>query len=282
MSLLDDLGIRFNTDKASRNRVRDKTTPIEERPAGHNYLVKYDHFLRHLINKNDLKMLELGAGPDWNLGASAYMWAEYFRRCQDIHVAELRPSGRAIANERIHPRIGDLSDRKFLAELAQTEWDFIIDDASHLWSHQILALAALIPSVKEGGIYIVEDIQTSFGKLRRKYGDPEGRIFKTSNEPDQESGVTGMNRGCQLMTKLRRVLALATSGLASFRKSCAMTILSEISFYVAGGGDSHPALKRSKNLNLVQEIGNQIDSITFIGGSAILVKKSLDNTYLSG
>ena len=45
----------------------------------------------------------------------------------------------------------------------QVEWELIIiDDASHWWSHQIKALYHLFPSLKRGGIYILEDLGTSF------------------------------------------------------------------------------------------------------------------------
>ena len=38
----------------------------------------------------------------------------------------------------------------------------IIDDASHIWSHQILCLEYLYDILPSGGIYIIEDLETSF------------------------------------------------------------------------------------------------------------------------
>ena len=169
MSVLDELGIKHNTDKASLDRMREPSADLSKRPPGHNYLIKYEHFLRHLTHKSNITILELGAGPDWNIGASAYMWADYFPACNQIHIAEIRPSSKKIKTDRIHPRIGDLSNPRFLEELGETQWDFIIDDASHVWEHQKLALATLISSVKNGGIYVIEDIHTSFGKFRGRY-----------------------------------------------------------------------------------------------------------------
>jgi hypothetical protein len=40
--------------------------------------------------------------------------------------------------------------------------DLIVDDGSHLTSHQIKSLELLRPKLKPGGIYILEDIHTSF------------------------------------------------------------------------------------------------------------------------
>jgi hypothetical protein len=41
-------------------------------------------------------------------------------------------------------------------------FDFIIDDGSHVNSHQIESFRILWPFLKDGGTYIVEDVQTSY------------------------------------------------------------------------------------------------------------------------
>ena len=38
----------------------------------------------------------------------------------------------------------------------------IIDDGSHLPSHQLLSLETLWPALAPGGLYIVEDVETSY------------------------------------------------------------------------------------------------------------------------
>ena len=40
--------------------------------------------------------------------------------------------------------------------------DVIVDDGSHVSAHVILSFETLYPSLKPGGIYIVEDIGTSY------------------------------------------------------------------------------------------------------------------------
>ena len=48
----------------------------------------------------------------------------------------------------------------------------MIDDASHFWTHQILAFEKLFPTVEAGGIFIMEDIHTSFSpKKEQGYAD---------------------------------------------------------------------------------------------------------------
>jgi len=236
---LDQLGVKHRTDKASYNSGH--------KPA-HNYLTKYDRFLEHLKLKEDVNILELGAGQGERMGASVKVWAEYFPLSNSIHVVEIDPDARMLKTDKIVPRIGDLSDSRFLEELSNGQWDLIIDDASHNWDHQISALASLFDSVRPGGIYIVEDIHTSFDKYRATY----------AGSPDPDS-----------------------RGRSAQDRSDAMTVLSEIAYYVSGDGLYHPLLELSTNLSLVEGIAPNLDSITFIKGSAILVKSSSDDGYLS-
>ena len=239
---LDQLGVQHRTDKAST-----LLTSGHHR-SGHNYLVKYGHFLEHLKLRKDVDILELGAGEGERMGASVKVWAEYFPLSNPIHVAEINPEARTLKTDRIVPRIGDLSDSRFLDKLSEARWDLIIDDASHHWDHQIQALESLFDSVKPGGVYIVEDINTSFDKYRASY----------VGLPDADS----RDRSAR-------------------DRSDAMTILSEIAYYVSGDGLYHPLLELSTNLSLVEMIGSRVESITFIKGSAILVKSNCDGTYLS-
>ena len=75
---------------------------------------------------------------------------------------------------RITNFIGDIGDPAFLTFLCESiqRIDIIVDDASHLNWHQKLAFEALYPCLNpHGGIYIVEDIGTSYKSV---YGGSEG------------------------------------------------------------------------------------------------------------
>ena len=55
---------------------------------------------------------------------------------------------------------GDCGVREDLEKLVdQGPFDIIIDDASHASFHQFLSMAVLMPTLKNGGLYIVEDLQ---------------------------------------------------------------------------------------------------------------------------
>ena len=122
----------------------------------HNYLQKYEFFLRDWKEK-PLRLLELGVFK----GGSERMWKRYFQRAQ-IFGVDIDEACRVYAEERIEIRIGDLSQDEMLESLKEIRPHIIVDDASHFWSHQIKALFALFPALPSGGIYILEDLETSF------------------------------------------------------------------------------------------------------------------------
>lgn len=62
--------------------------------------------------------------------------------------------------------ISDLADENALLELHELQPEIIIDDASHMWSHQIKALYYLLPVLSSGGIFIMENLETSFSAYR--------------------------------------------------------------------------------------------------------------------
>jgi hypothetical protein len=99
------------------------------------------------------------------------MWAEYFPQAQ-VYGLDVRPS--TLINEgRIHSFVCDQSKPEQLCKALtdhRIEPDLVVDDGSHLWSHQISTYRALYPLLKAGVVYIVEDLHTSSIK---EYKDQE-------------------------------------------------------------------------------------------------------------
>jgi hypothetical protein len=167
---LDALGVAHNCDKSSAGRVKDGV-----RLPAHDFLRKYAMFLERFRHLPDLRLMELGIGPDWNMGASLRVWEGYFPQPgARFTMVDNNPAARGFEGGRVSVKIGDLGDAGFLADLAREAQDVILDDASHQWAHQIAAFRALFGTLRPGGVYIVEDIHTSFGPGRRKFG-VEGR-----------------------------------------------------------------------------------------------------------
>ncbi|MBU8547056.1 MULTISPECIES: glycosyltransferase family 61 protein [Roseomonadaceae] len=73
------------------------------------------------------------------------------------------------ASDRVRIEIGNAGDASFLLKLAgSARPNVILDDGTHLWAEQILALRMLYPVLLPGGLFIIEDIHTSFGDAHRK------------------------------------------------------------------------------------------------------------------
>ncbi len=138
---LNMIGVLKGTDKSSRD---------------HNYLNKYEFFLAKWKNK-EIVLLELGVLN----GASIDMWSEYFVNGKiygvDIDKRCLEYAG---GNKEII--IQDLGWEESLEKLGEKLLpDILIDDASHYWSDQIKAIWHLLPKMKNGGVFIMEDLNTS-------------------------------------------------------------------------------------------------------------------------
>lgn len=83
--------------------------------------------------KSDYRMMEPGAGPDWNLGASVRLWEEYFWRDDfRLHVVDLKPTAETLANERVAVTVGDLGDPELLRLAAARTVAGALGSALHL------------------------------------------------------------------------------------------------------------------------------------------------------
>ena len=163
MNKLDKIGIKYNTDKASTRIDRSGKTV-----RGHNYLETYEYFLKD-YQEEEITLIELGIGPSWNCGKSLLMWSDYFPKATIVGV-DIRPDVIEHEKERVKIEIGDCGNPEFLQYIGNKyKPNIIIDDASHWWSHQIIAFQYLYPTLRDNGIYIIEDLNTSFGKLRESY-----------------------------------------------------------------------------------------------------------------
>jgi hypothetical protein len=69
-----------------------------------------------------------------------------------------------VEEDRIRVFRGSQDDRAFLDHALQVTGplDIVIDDGSHRCDHVLASFDALFPHLREGGIYVVEDTQTSY------------------------------------------------------------------------------------------------------------------------
>jgi len=156
----------YGTDKAS---------------DGHGYTKLYEKFLGPIRYKS-IVLLELGVYH----GASVLTWQEYLPNAQIIGVDNFS-----------HITIDE--PRIIVWEAEQTaEWlgprirrvcgdvNVIIDDASHVSFRTIQTFKNLYPYLLSGGLYVIEDLQTSYDV--DNYGENEA-----CRDPNGNPGLTAMS-----------------------------------------------------------------------------------------
>ncbi len=145
---LDTIGLVYGTDKV----------------GGHFYTTHYaSHFKKFRYRK--INLLEIGVGGYGDPkagGESLRMWKKYFpfARIFGLDIYDKSP----LQENRIRIFKGSQVDKAFLDNVTDEigEIDIIIDDGSHINEHVIETFKLLFPKLKHGGIYAVEDMQTSY------------------------------------------------------------------------------------------------------------------------
>jgi len=107
-------------------------------------------------------------------GGSLQMWRHYFGPGARIVGVDLDPRCRELAEDSIDIVIGNQADRALHAELRRRypHVDIVIDDGGHEMDQQITTFEELYPHVQPNGLYLCEDLHTSYfpkygGGLRR-------------------------------------------------------------------------------------------------------------------
>jgi len=97
-------------------------------------------------------------------GGSLQMWRDYFGPGARIVGIDIDPRCRQFEEAQISVLTGDQQDRDFLAQVKRQlpHVDIVIDDGGHTMQQQITAFEELYPHVQPNGIYLCEDVQTSF------------------------------------------------------------------------------------------------------------------------
>jgi hypothetical protein len=172
---LTELGTRFGTDK-----VR------------HGYTEVYERHLEHLRD-TELTLLEIGIGGARRRGeggASLRMWKRFFPRAQVVGLDIVDKS--FVAAPRIHVYQGDQTDRALLERIVAERGPLrvVIDDGSHRPEHIRATFAVLFPLLEDGGIYIIEDTQTSYWP---RWGGSEDRSDPSTTMGLVKDLVDGLN-----------------------------------------------------------------------------------------
>lgn len=154
---LDRLAIEAGTDKSSK---------------GHNYTKVYAHYLNFFKDK-PIKFLEIGI----LFGQSVKLWEKYFQNAE-LHFIDIDSKQIQYHSERSTYHFLDQGDKAQLQTFIESNsnFDVIIDDGGHYMDQQINSFIILFQALNSGGIYIIEDLHTSYWKKFGGGGDFENPV----------------------------------------------------------------------------------------------------------
>lgn len=97
-------------------------------------------------------------------GGSLEMWRHYFGRGARIVGIDLDPRCRQFEGDAVSVMIGDQADRGFLSQVRARfpHVDIVIDDGGHTMAQQITSFEELYPHIQPHGVYLCEDLHTSY------------------------------------------------------------------------------------------------------------------------
>jgi hypothetical protein len=166
--------LKYNINKFRRIASKHGTDKV----GYHNFEYTYGQLLSHIRFGNELNFLEigLGCGMPYGPGKSIPVWREYLPNAR-ISIFEFdekcaRPFEKVV--DELY--VGDQRDKEKMRTVGEQggPYDIIVDDGGHSRKMQINSLIALWPFVKKrGGIYIIEDIFTSYLEVNGLNDNPE-------------------------------------------------------------------------------------------------------------
>lgn len=126
------------------------------------YFDIYDRYFAPFRGK-EIHLLEIGVKH----GGSLQMWRNYFGPKAKIYGADINPECKMFEKTQdVRIFIGDQADKNFLNEIKRQvpQLDILIDDGGHRMDQQINTFEVLYPHVAPNGIYLCEDLHTSYWK----------------------------------------------------------------------------------------------------------------------
>ena len=131
-----------------------KKYPTSKNVTG--FLEIYEIFFKNLRDK-EINILEIGVDN----GDSLRLWRDYFSKAKICGIDIVKKEFKI---KDVEILCGDQSDHNFLTEVVEKfkNFDVIIDDGSHVSKHIIASFNFLFKYLNQNGLYIIEDLQTSY------------------------------------------------------------------------------------------------------------------------
>jgi cephalosporin hydroxylase len=130
----------------------------------HKWLHYFEIYDRHFsrFRKQSVVILEFGVSH----GGSLEMWRSYFGKKALIYGVDIDPRCKKFEDKNTTILIGDQEDRVFLKSVREKVGpvDIVIEDGGHTMGQQIATFEEIYPAVKQDGVFLIEDLHTSYWK----------------------------------------------------------------------------------------------------------------------
>ena len=122
------------------------------------YAPIYEEWLNKYVG-TEAVLLELGVGK----GGSPQVWQSYLGEKAQVIGLDCDPA-LFYEDPKVKFLVANQYDRESLKACPVKDFDVFIDDGSHLSSATIATFEEMFPRLKNGGLYIIEDVGTSYRK----------------------------------------------------------------------------------------------------------------------
>jgi hypothetical protein len=176
-----------------------------------------------------LHLLEIGVGgydEPTRGGASLRMWADYFPNARIVGLdlrekdLDLPPSVTIVRGSQADPEVLD----RLLAD--HGPFDVVIDDGSHVNAHRNMTFGHLFPCLPIGGLYVFEDLHTSY--VREPYGGQSRNL-------DDPATTTGLLK--QMIDGLHHAYVPGREALERDRIVSGFSVYPKIAFVTRGANE---------------------------------------------
>lgn len=121
----------------------------------------FDIYQRHFgrFCHTEVHILEIGVYS----GGSLDMWRDFFGPKAHIYGVDIQPECKVYESPSVKILTGDQGNRDFWRDFRREVpiLDIVVDDGSHKPDQQIVTLEELLPHLRQGGVYLCEDIESS-------------------------------------------------------------------------------------------------------------------------
>jgi len=127
-----------------------------------NYFQVYDELLTKYVG-HSITFLEIGVLD----GGSLFMWRDFFGKDARIIGIDMNPEAEKWRQNGFEIFIGDQADPNFWKKLYSEIGliDVLLDDGGHRNDQQLVTMELSIANIRDGGVVIIEDTQTSYMKF---------------------------------------------------------------------------------------------------------------------